>query len=157
MAAIEITRMEAHHIDKVVAIEKELFSMPWSRASFLYEVSDRQRSYAIVAILDGKVIGYAVGWFVSEELHVGNIAVTRSEQGKGYGKALLENLLAEADRRGVRIVTLEVRISNARAINLYRRYGFKGVAIRKNYYVDNAEDALVMILETRSATGGSKS
>lgn len=153
MAGIEIRRMVQTDVDRVVSIEKELFSLPWSRASFLYEIGDRQRSYAIVAAQEGVVIGYAIGWFVADELHIGNIAVTRDEQGKGYGKALLEHLLEEANRRGVRIITLEVRVSNARAINLYRLYGFKGVALRKSYYVDNGEDALVMILEIDPGTG----
>ncbi len=152
MAGFEIRMMEEQDIDAVVAIEKDLFSLPWSRASFLFEIGDRQRSYAVVGTLDGFVIAYAIGWFVPDELHIGNIAVARREQGKGYGKALVEHLLAEAQRRGIGIVTLEVRVSNARAINLYRRYGFRGVALRKGYYADNGEDALVMMLELQSDT-----
>jgi len=147
MAGFEIRKMEESDIDTVVGIEKDLFSLPWSRASFLYEIGDHQRSYAVVGTLEGLVVGYAISWFVADELHIGNIAIAREHQGKGFGRRLLQHLLDEASRRGVRIVTLEVRVSNARAINLYRRYGFKGVALRKGYYADNGEDALVMILD----------
>jgi ribosomal-protein-alanine N-acetyltransferase len=147
MAALKIRKMVEPDIDEVMSIERDLFSMPWSRASFLFEVSDNRHSYAVVGLRNGTLIGYAMAWFLSNEIHIGNIAVARSEQGAGAGKQLLEHLLGEACQRQVGIATLEVRVSNARAIGLYRRYGFKGIALRRSYYSDNDEDALVMLAE----------
>ena len=89
-------------------------------------------------------------WFVGDELHIGNIAVTKARQGLGMGKQMLEHLLGEASRREVGHATLEVRVSNARAIRLYRRYGFRPIALRKRYYSDNGEDAMVMFAEIGS-------
>ncbi len=126
-------------------LERDLFSMPWSQASFLFEVSDNRNSYALVGTLEGALVAYAIGWFVADELHIGNIAVSRASQGKGAGKELLEYLLDEAAKRSISHATLEVRVSNVRAINLYRGYGFKGIALRRRYYTDNGEDALVML------------
>ena len=99
----------------------------------------------MVGILQGSLVSYAIGWFVADELHIGNIAVSRELQGKGAGKELLEHLLDEAAERNISHATLEVRVSNVRAINLYRGYGFKGIALRRRYYTDNGEDALVML------------
>ncbi len=147
MAEVEIRRMQESDVDHVVRIEKDLFATPWSKMSFLFEVSDNRTSFPIVVVERGEIIGYAVGWFVEDELHIGNIAVRRDRQGSGIGKMLLERLLEEARARGTSYATLEVRVSNVRAINLYRKYGFRGVAIRKNYYSDNGEDALVMIVD----------
>lgn len=142
--------MRPEHLDEVVAIEKDLFSLPWSRASFLCEISDAKRTYSVVGIEDGQVVCYAVAWFVADEIHIGNIAVRRSDQGRGVGKRLLSHILKEAKKRDVKLATLEVRVSNVRAINLYRKFGFEGVAFRKGYYTDNGEDALVMIAHLES-------
>jgi ribosomal-protein-alanine N-acetyltransferase len=142
-------------IGRVLAIERDLFSMPWSKASFIFEVSDNRCSYPVVGIRGGKLVAYAVAWFVSDELHIGNIAVARAVQGAGTGKQMLEHLLDEAGERKVKIATLEVRVSNVRAIGLYRRYGFKGIALRKRYYSDNGEDALVMLADLQRAGGES--
>jgi ribosomal-protein-alanine N-acetyltransferase len=157
MKPLDIRRMTEKDIEGVVRIERDLFSMPWSKASFVFEVSDNRCSYPVVGFHEGRLVAYAVAWFVSEELHIGNIAVARSMQGTGAGKQMLEHLLAEADEREVRIATLEVRVSNVRAIGLYRRYGFKGIALRKHYYSDNGEDALVMLAELGRAGGESMS
>jgi ribosomal-protein-alanine N-acetyltransferase len=139
--------MTEAEIDEIVEIERDLFRTPWSRTSFLFEVTDSRTSFAVTARSEGELVGYAIGWFVADELHIGNIAVVRDRQGRGIGNALLLHLLDEAVRRQVRYVTLEVRASNVRAISLYRRHGFKGIAIRKRYYSDDGEDAMVMLAE----------
>ena len=144
---VKIRRMTEEDIGAVLEIEKDLFSLPWSRTSFLYEVSDNSRSFPIVAVDDDTIIGYAIGWFVSDELHIGNVAVAEGMQGKGLGKKLLEYMLMEASARKVSIASLEVRASNVRAIRLYGKYGFRGVAVRRSYYTDNGEDALIMLAE----------
>lgn len=151
MEVTEIRRMQEGDLDQVAAIERDLFTMPWSRSSFLFEISDSKTGYAVTALSSGTVVGYAVAWFVADELHIGNVAVARWAQGNGVGKILVEHLLSEAAGRETAFATLEVRASNARAINLYRRYGFRGIAIRKHYYSDNGEDALVMIADIGKA------
>ena len=154
MELLEIRKMSERDIDEVWQIELDLFTMPWSRPSFLYEVSDSRNSYPVVGVQDGSVVAYAIVWFVGDELHIGNIAVTKALQGRGMGKRLLEYLLEEASNREVEYVTLEVRVSNVRAIRLYRTYGFKPIALRKRYYSDNGEDAMVMFAELGPEGGG---
>lgn len=144
---VAVRRMREDDIDVVYGIEIDLFPTPWPRRSFVFEVGNPRTTHAIVATEDGVVIGYAIGWFVGDELHIGNIAVRRDRQGGGTGTELMENLLREASTRKAVCITLEVRASNVKAISLYRRYGFKGVAIRRSYYTDNGEDALVMLAE----------
>jgi ribosomal-protein-alanine N-acetyltransferase len=147
LAEIEIRRMTEADLDAVTEIERDLFALPWSRTSFLFEVSDNRASCAITAVSGGEVVGYAVAWFVADELHVGNVAVARGRQGEGIGKLLVGRLFAEAAARNASCATLEVRVGNVRAIQLYRRYGFRGIAIRKRYYSNDGEDALVMMTD----------
>lgn len=144
MAPLKIRRMSPDDIDEIWHLEQELFTMPWSRASLLFEAGDNRNALSIVGLDDGEIAGYAIGWFVSDEFHIGNVAVAREKQGRGAGKQLLDYMLKQALARGSSIATLEVRVSNVKAIALYRKHGFKGVAIRKCYYGDNGEDALVM-------------
>lgn len=145
--------MREDDLDPVYDLERDLFSMPWSKTSFLFEVNDTRTSCPITALDDGHVVGYAVGWFVADELHIGNVAVARAKQGTGMGKVLVEYLLKEAAARAVTYATLEVRVSNVRATNLYRKYGFRGIAIRKRYYGDNGEDAMIMMAEIGRTSG----
>jgi ribosomal-protein-alanine N-acetyltransferase len=146
-APVEIRPMKPEDVDEVYRIEQDLFTLPWSRSSILFEAGNNRNAISIVARDDEGLVGYSIGWFVSGELHIGNVAVARAKQGRGVGIRLLGYMLKEALVRHASIATLEVRVSNVRAIRLYRRYGFKGVAIRKRYYSDNGEDALVMIAD----------
>lgn len=147
MAHLQIRRMSPDDIDEIWRLEQDLFTMPWSKASLLFEAGDHRNALSIVGLDENGIAGYAIGWFLRDEFHIGNVAVAREKQGRGAGKQLLEHMLREALARGTSIATLEVRASNVQAIALYRRYGFKGVAIRKRYYGDNGEDALVMFAE----------
>jgi ribosomal-protein-alanine N-acetyltransferase len=144
---ITIRKMHEGDIDAVFGIEEDLFPTPWPKRSFVFEVGNTRTTYAVVATERDAVIGYAIGWFVGEELHIGNVAVRRDRQGAGIGRELLENLMREASAREASYITLEVRAGNVRAIALYRRYGFRGIAMRRHYYTDNGEDALVMMAE----------
>jgi ribosomal-protein-alanine N-acetyltransferase len=136
-------------LDAVCAIEQAVFANPWSRASFEREVSGDPRSLPWVADDRGAVVGYLVAWHVVDELHVGNLAVAPGTQGEGVGALLLATALADAADRDIEHAALEVRVSNERAIRLYERFGFEGVAIRKAYYEDNGESALVMFRPVR--------
>jgi ribosomal-protein-alanine N-acetyltransferase len=139
--------MSTDDVDEIWRLEQDLFTMPWSKASLLLEAAGNRNTLSIVGLEGGRIAGYAIGWFVSDEFHIGNVAVARDRQGRGAGRQLVEYMLKEALARGSAIATLEVRVSNVKAIALYRRYGFRGVAIRKRYYGDNGEDALVMFAE----------
>jgi ribosomal-protein-alanine N-acetyltransferase len=147
--------MRPSDLDRVCAIEEEIFPMPWSRASFESELATDRCAFPWVAEKEGNVVAYLVSWLVEDELHVGNIAVAPSQQGEGVGRALFAHCLERAFERGVTRATLEVRVSNARAIALYEDHGFIPVALRKRYYSDTDEDALVMLKMVPSRDEGS--
>ena len=108
MGQIDIRRMTEGDLDQVSAIERDLFSLPWSRTSFLFEVNDSKTSVPITASEDGEVAGYAVAWFVADELHIGNVAVVRHRQATGIGKALLDSVEILEKSRGLAVKTDKV-------------------------------------------------
>ena len=151
---IEIISMGPEHIDEVLAIERDAFTNPWGRRDFLPDRSD-ERWAALVAIgEDRKVVGYICAWILVDELHIGNIAVRSDRRGLGYGARLLAHLLSIGEERGLRTGVLEVRASNLDAHRLYRHYGFREIGVRKGYYSDNGEDAIVMIRTLAPRSGG---
>lgn len=150
---IRLAAMTLDDIDAVLAIERAVFNEPWVRGHFEHEVTNASVSWARVAREDGALAGYLVAWVVWDELHLGNIAVAPARQHRGVATALLEEMFAHAAERGCRMATLEVRVSNDRAIALYTRLGFKPVAVRRRYYRDNGEDALIMMAEIGATTG----
>jgi ribosomal-protein-alanine N-acetyltransferase len=130
-------------VDAVYASEAATLSTPWSREDFVKEMTKNACARYLVAEKDGTVIGYAGAWMVLDEAHITNIAVTAQERGKGYGKALTKALLQYAANLGVCYATLEVRRSNEKAKRLYQSLGFEYVGVRRRYYTDNGEDALL--------------
>lgn len=145
-ASIEIRPMSLVDVDGVVAIERDSFPSPWSRESFERECGVPGGA-SWVALEDGSVVGYIISWVICDEIHVGNVAVARRARGRGIGRLLLSRALEDASRRGVALATLEARESNATAMRLYERFSFRPVAIRKRYYADTGEDAIVMIAD----------
>jgi ribosomal-protein-alanine N-acetyltransferase len=137
--------MKAADLDRVCEIEEEVFPCPWSREAFETELAPDRCAFPWVAEKDGRVIAYMISWLVEDELHIGNIAVAPSEQGEGVGESLFVYCLGRAKERGVSRATLEVRVSNTRAIALYERHGFVPVAMRRGYYSNDGEDAVVML------------
>ena len=144
---IRIRRMGMKDLDAVSAIEKETFARPWSRESFRQELERNKAARYLVAERDGRVIGYAGAWIILDESHITNIAVAEPERGKGVGRKLTEALMQYISNLGAAYATLEVRVSNERAQNLYRSLGFVSVGKRKRYYEDNGEDAFLMVCE----------
>jgi ribosomal-protein-alanine N-acetyltransferase len=135
------------HIDDLLPIEDELFGVErWSAAMFWNELASGH--HYLVALDGDRVLGYA-GLAVNppDEAWIQNIGVRKAAQRRGLGRTLLEALLAEAARRGVRKVLLEVAVDNAPAQKLYATYGFEGVGIRRGYYQPSNTDALVMLRE----------
>lgn len=139
-----IRAMKEEDIDDIVEIEKEAFSTPWSRESFIIEIRDNLLAKYIVAEVEGKVVGYGGMWLILHEGHITNIAVRQSHKGQGIGSKILEGLIVYCSSRNIDSMTLEVRKSNTVAQNLYKKYGFVDYGIRPKYYSDNNEDAIIM-------------
>jgi ribosomal-protein-alanine N-acetyltransferase len=136
--------MHPADLPEVLVIERASFSMPWSRGAFLYEIEQNQVARCWVGREDGRIVGYICLWEVADELHVTNIAVHPALRRRGLARELLTAILDDGRRRGLRTVTLEVRPTNAEAVGLYERFGFRVIGRRKGYYFDTGEDALVM-------------
>ena len=127
----------------VAAVERESFPTPWSREDFWREASNDFACY-IVALEDAEIIGFAGCWISFEEAQVTNIALTSAQRGRGLGKVLMAKLMRAAAERGAERMTLEVRPSNTPALRLYEGLGFAAIGVRKKYYQDNDEDAILM-------------
>ena len=136
-------------LEAVLKIERLSFPTPWSRALFEKELATPfARSW--VAEAQGGIAGYLCLWLVAGEAHILNLAVDPRQRNRGIGGRLLEHALEECRREGVKVVTLEARRSNYRAISLYRDFHFQPQGIRRRYYTDTGEDAVVMGLRLRS-------
>ncbi len=141
---LTIRRMRVEDVDQIVEIEKQSFRHAWSREAFLNEIHYRDVAHPLVAEIDGEVVGYLTAWFVRDEIHITNLAVSPRHRRKGIGNALLQAVLEKGRREGYRLAYLEVRPSNLAAIRLYRKWGFRVVSVRSRYYESDGEDALVM-------------
>jgi ribosomal-protein-alanine N-acetyltransferase len=133
-------------LDEVMAIERTSFKHPWSSHFFLEELQVAC-ARSILAHISGKIVGYTLFWFLPEEVDIHNIAVDTSFRRRGIGQALLQQVVEEARRRNSSRVTLEVRVSNIPAQKLYESVGFIRTGVRKGYYSDDGEDAVLMALE----------
>lgn len=153
LVPVTIEPMTLKDLDGVLVIERRVFPTPWSKFAFVSEIRGNSRSFFIVAKLKGRVIGYAGFWQVYEEAHITNIAVHPAFQGRGVAHMLLLKLMESARSRGLRRATLEVRSRNTKASRFYHRHGFKDIAIRKGYYTDTKEDAIIMLREGLSDEG----
>lgn len=142
---VVIEPMKFVHVDRVAAIEQEVFTAPWSKQTFINEILDNSFASYFIALEDGDVVGYAGIWVVMDEAHVTTLAVTPAKHGQRIGHALLRQLLTDALSKGAERMTLEVRPSNNIAQKLYRQYGFVACGTRPKYYSD--EDALIMWLD----------
>jgi [ribosomal protein S18]-alanine N-acetyltransferase len=142
--AVQVVPLRRRHLRTVLHIETQVYPRPWSLPLFLSELSLRSSRYYIAARIDGAVVGYAGLMFSGNEAHVTNIAVDPDWQRHQVGTRLLLELARESRSRGVRHLTLEVRVSNSPAQELYKRFGFTPAGIRKNYYREINEDALIM-------------
>lgn len=139
--------MRLRDVDAVAEIEQATFARPWSRDSFRQEVTRNAVARYLVAEEDGTILGYAGAWVILDESHITNIAVKKEARGRGIGKKLTAQLLQILSNLGACYATLEVRVSNERAQNLYKSLGFVSVGKRKRYYEDNNEDAWLMVCE----------
>ena len=139
--------MRLRDVDAVAEIEENTFARPWSRESFRQELTRNAVARYLVAEENGEILGYAGAWVILDESHITNIAVRENARGRGLGKKLTSELLQVLSNLGACYATLEVRVSNERAQNLYKSLGFVTVGKRKRYYEDNNEDAWLMVCE----------
>lgn len=144
MSDFSVLNMEPQHIDDVVEIEKLSFKTPWSHEAFTYELNSNKCARYRVIINGERVVAYGGMWIMIDEAHITNIAVHPDFRGMGIGDRLLGDMVEYAKSEGATSMTLEVRKSNAPAIGLYDKYGFCEVAVRKGYYQDTGEDAIIM-------------
>lgn len=141
-----VVPMSAEHIDGVWEVEKLAFSTPWSKEAFTKEVTENNFAFYLV-VLDGeKVVAYVGSWIIIDECHITNVAVHPDFRKQGIAHQLLEILIDTLRLRGTMAITLEVRVSNKPAQLLYKKLGFEENGIRKGYYSDNNEDAIIMWL-----------
>jgi ribosomal-protein-alanine N-acetyltransferase len=149
---LEITRMRRRHLRRVMSIESRVYPRPWSTSLFLSELAQRATRTYLVARLSGEVVGYAGMMYTVNEAHVTNIAVDPTHHGRKIGTRLLLTIVTEAIARGAEIVSLEVRVSNLVAQNMYEKFGLSVVGKRKGYYIETNEDAYVMVAEDVRST-----
>jgi ribosomal-protein-alanine N-acetyltransferase len=144
-AAIDIRRLTYADLPQVVSIERRAFTSPWSLAMFVLELS-KPTGICLAAELpagaEPELGGYLICSRYDTVWHVMNVAVDPTQRRRGIATAMIESLLARVEREAQ--LTLEVRRSNAGAIRLYEQFGFRSAGVRRRYYQDNGEDALVM-------------
>ena len=142
---VHYRKMTPDDVEAVYAIELATFPSPWTLDSFHYEMRENQFAHYTVAVNDaGKIIGFCGMWIVIDSAQITNVAVLPEARGLGIGEALMREAMKVAKEGGADIMSLEVRVSNTVAQNLYRKLEFQDGGIRKGYYTDNGEDALVM-------------
>ncbi len=136
-----IRRLTYADLPQVIAIERRAFPTPWSLAMFVLELS-KSSGTCLAALVDDRIVGYVVCSRYADVWHVMNVAVDPDHRRRGVALALLEQLLTDVGEDAS--LTLEVRRTNHAAMRLYERLGFKTAGVRRRYYQDNGEDALVM-------------
>ncbi|MDX2015315.1 MAG: ribosomal protein S18-alanine N-acetyltransferase [Myxococcaceae bacterium] len=143
-------RMTVADLPGVMEIEKEAFTNPWSLEMVKKELS---QDWSTVLLLEEatpwgwELRAFAIFWVVADEVHVLNVATHVASRRKGYGRRIMDEVIAVGRGRACVLATLEVRRSNVAAIRLYESLGFRTVGMRPNYYNDNHEDAAVMIMD----------
>lgn len=141
-------------LEGVLEVEAESFTNPWTREMYSWELQNRSVCHIfLVRTAECRVAGFCAFWLVFDEVHINNVAMRPGFRTQGIGTALLEHVLAEARRLGARRATLEVRASNERARRLYERLGFYVAGVRRNYYSEPVEDALVLWRDDDTVAG----
>ena len=146
--SIVIDFMKEEYIDEVLDISSLSFSICWSKNSYIQELTNPVARY-LVAKIDNKVVGFVGTWIILDESHITNIAVHPNYRKQGIASKLIEELLNYCKSQGCIAYTLEVRSTNKAARALYEKHNFKQDGVRKGYYEDNKEDAIIMWLREK--------
>ncbi len=136
--------MQLNDIPSIVELERQAFTLPWTAKAFRNELTQNHFAKYMVMEWNGQIIGYGGMWFIVDEAHITNIAVRPEYRGRKLGARLLKEMMKTASFVGMKKMTLEVRVSNHVAQNLYQKFGFSQAGVRPRYYSDNNEDALIM-------------
>ncbi|MBV8123965.1 MAG: ribosomal protein S18-alanine N-acetyltransferase [Burkholderiaceae bacterium] len=146
--APELAPMRLMDLDRVMDIEAQTYEFPWTRGNFVDSLADGHLA-RVLRDADGQIQGYFLAMYGVDEMHLLNISVAPEQQRRGWARLMLDALVAGARAEGKTQIWLEVRRSNARALQLYQHYGFKEVGLRRAYYParDGREDALLFSLE----------
>ncbi|WP_010098012.1 ribosomal protein S18-alanine N-acetyltransferase [Ornithinibacillus scapharcae] len=144
MAELTIRKMEIEDIQQVMLVEIASFTSPWSEDIFKQEITENRHAFYFVMELEQKIIGYVGMWIVLDDAQITNIAILPGYRGMKLGEKLFQFALQTAIGRGVSRLSLEVRVTNIVAQKMYRKFGLVPGGIRKGYYTDNHEDAIVM-------------
>lgn len=153
VAGLLIERATAEDLDRILRIEQESFSVPWTRKMFEVELTQNpfgRLDVARPAEASQDLVGYVCFWVVFEELRLMTLAVEPSRRRQGIGRALLDHALASGRAQGATRALLEVRASNVAAVRMYEESGFRQTAVRARYYANPVEDAVLMERELSS-------
>ncbi len=142
---VKYVPLAAAHLDEVLVIERAAFTTPWRVEDFI-NLIENPDAINLAAVESGRVVGYSCAWRVVECAELGNLAVLPERRGRGVARGLLDAMLKICRRKRMETLFLEVRQSNERAVELYERYGFSRIGLRRAYYSDPVEDALIMKL-----------
>ena len=156
MAEVVVRQAVADDMEDIYEIEHLCFPDPWSRDALLYELTENPRAFFIVAELEGQVVGYAGLWWIGDEGHVTNVAVRPGFRNRHIGQAIVSVMIDFTSGEGILHHTLEVRRSNEPAIRLYEKFGFRQEGVRKGYYLNNGEDAIIMWRHSDDDRNGQK-
>ncbi len=152
MSELKIRPATLGDLSTIRGMERSIFPTPWSREMIAAELRGDASRISLLALKNEVPVGYIFCWCVVDELHVVNLGVLESERRKGFGQALLEAVMSHSLSSGASLVTLEVREENLPARAFYRRNGFKEIALRRGYYPDTGEDAVVMLKHLGSSS-----
>ena len=145
MSNVTYRKMGSDDVPAVYEIELATFPTPWTLDSFYYEMHENQYAYYVLAVdKDDRIIGFCGMWMVIDAAQITNVAVIETARGCGIGEGLMREAMRIARQNVLDSMSLEVRVTNTVAQNLYRKLDFQDGGIRKGYYTDNGEDALVM-------------
>lgn len=144
MSQLVIRTAEERDIKPMADLDVICFAEPWSEEAFKGEIMENDKAFYIVAEIGGQLAGYAGLWAIVDEGHITNVAVSPENRRRGIGRAIVATLIEVAEQNGLNSFTLEVRESNLAAQALYKEFKFKPAGIRKGYYLDNGENAIIM-------------
>lgn len=141
---VKVRNMNILDIDDVMNVETQCFTIGWSKESFEYEMKENNKALYVIAEYQGTLLGYAGLWKILDEGHITNIAVLKDFRKNGIATLMLNTLLDLAQKDSVNSFTLEVKKTNNVAISLYQNLGFEACGVRKGYYKDTNDDAIIM-------------
>lgn len=145
MSNLEIREFNINDIEELYEVELTSFTDPWSKESFKDELNNEIAHY-LVGSINNKVVAYIGAWFILDEAHITNVAVKADFRRQKIAKQLITAFIVLAKKHQITSITLEVRASNIPAQSLYQQFGFEKQGLRKRYYADNNEDAIIMWL-----------